>query len=446
MKLWLSRSCKFTLQGQFRFTVAVVQGTLWEINEHRCSLLQPQEQVTLEQIDQLLAEWQARLDLVSRNMLALQELATYQRLAGDAGLSKAPLAGATAVRVAPALDAMNQVFQYFDLLLTTIHRAIALRKQVPRFLASDQQLQAIEALLVGQSIQLPIVQVPLAQRSLLSAAETTCTTTLADLLALMTHTFAIAKDTILAVDAAWSRLEPALAQAEAEIQSLQQQANVLGVDTLTSLAVAQQALAPLRERVATDPLGVSDEFEQQIQPLIEQVKASLSQVLQQQRQVQDGLAAARTLLQQLIELNQQATAAYAESLEKVTDHSGLQRPLLAEHLDALQQWLSRLETRFVEGLVSPIQVGLENWLTKVKEAIVIEQQTVTANRAPLETRRELRGRLEALKAKALARGRAEDPLLSDLSAQAKQVLYSRPTDLAKAMALVTQYEKHMNNH
>jgi len=407
--------------------------------------LNPNPQVTLEQIDQLLADWKARLDLVSQNMLALQELATYQRLAGDAGFSKVPVTGVTAVQVAPALDAMNQVFQHFDLLLTTIHRAVALRKQVPRFLASDQQLQAIEALLVGQSIQLPIVQVPLAQRNLLSATETIVTTTPTDLLALMTRTFAVARDTILAVDGAWSRLEPALAQAEAEIQALQQQAIALGVDALTSLKAAQQAIAPLRDRVATDPLGVSDEFEQQIQPLIEQVKTSLSQVLQQQRQVQDGLAAAHALLQQLIELNQAASVAYAESLEKVVDHSGLRCPLPLEHLDALRQWLTRLETRFAEGLVSPIQVGLDNWLTKVKEAIAIEQQTVTANRAPLETRRELRGRLEALKAKALARGRAEDPLLADRSAQAKQILYSRPTDLAQVIALITAYEKQLNS-
>ena len=217
------------------------------------------------------------------------------------------------------------------------------------------------------------------------------------------------------------------------------------MDALTSLKTAQQAIAEGRDRVATDPLGVSNEFEQQIQPLMEQVKASLKQVLQQQRQVQEGLVAAHDLLQQLIALNQQAAVAYDESLEKVMDHSGLQCPLTAEHLDALQQWLSRLEVRFAEGLISPIQVGLENWLTKVKAAIAIEQQTVAANRSPLETRRELRGRLEALKAKALARGRAEDLLLADLSAQAKQVLYSRPTDLAQAIALITAYEKQLNS-
>ena len=407
--------------------------------------LNSNKQVIPEQIDQLLADWKTRLDLASQNMLALQGLTTYQRLAGEAGFPKAQLTETTAIQVSAALDAMNQVFQYFDLLLATISRAAALHRQVPRFLGSDQKLQAVEELLIGQSIQLSVIQVPLAQRSLLSAAETTCTVTPDNLLAMMTLTFETARDTILAIDVAWSHLELTLSQVEAEIQALRQQANTLGGNNLTDLRAIQQAIAPLRDRVTTDPLGVKDEFEQQIQPLIERVKDSLNQVLQQHNQIQNGLAIAHTLLQNLTELNQQTHTAYAESLEKVTDHSGLQPSLSADHLDALCQWLSRLETRFAEGLVSPIQVGLENWTAKVKAAIAIEQCAVTANRRPLETRRELRGRLEALKAKALARGRAEDPILADLSAQAKQILYTRPTDLAKAIELVTQYEKHLND-
>ena len=407
--------------------------------------LNSNKQVIPEQIDQLLADWKTRLDLASQNMLALQGLTIYQRLAGEAGFPNAQLTETTAIQVSAALDAMNQVFQYFDLLLATISRAAALHRQVPRFLGSDQKLQAVEELLIGQSIQLSVIQVPLAQRSLLSAAETTCTVTPDNLLAMMTLTFETARDTILAIDVAWSHLELTLSQVEAEIQALRQQANTLGGNNLTDLRAIQQAIAPLRDRVTTDPLGVKDEFEQQIQPLIERVKDSLNQVLQQHNQIQNGLAIAHTLLQNLTELNQQTHTAYAESLEKVTDHSGLQPSLSADHLDALCQWLSRLETRFAEGLVSPIQVGLENWTAKVKAAIAIEQCAVTANRRPLETRRELRGRLEALKAKALARGRAEDPILADLSAQAKQILYTRPTDLAKAIELVTQYEKHMNN-
>lgn len=400
----------------------------------------------LEQIDRLLADWKTRLDRASQNMLALQELVTYQRLAGEAGLPKAKLTGTTATQVASALDAIAQVFVHLDLLLATINRAATLRKQIPRFLGSSEKLRPLEDLLTGRSIQLSVVQVPLAQRSLLSATESIYSVTPDELLAMMSRTFEIARDTILAVDLAWSSLEPKLAEAVAEIQIMEQQAKTLKVDDLMDLKAARQALAPLGDRVAEDPLGVSDEFEQQIQPLIERTKKSLNQIWQQYNQVRDELRAANTLLQELADLKQQAETAYNESLEKVTDTYGLQSPLPKDRLEAMRHWLFRLETRFAEGLISPIQVGLENWMGKVKSAIANEKQAVTKNNYPLETRRELRGRLEALKAKAIARGRAEDPILSDLAAGAKQILYSRPTDLAKAIELIKKYEKELNSH
>ncbi|HBB30342.1 MAG TPA: hypothetical protein DDZ80_10545 [Cyanobacteria bacterium UBA8803] len=406
----------------------------------------PHTQVILEQIDRLLADWKTRLDLASQNMFALQELATYKQLAGEAGLAKAQLTGTTAVQVTAALDAISQVFQHLDLLLATINQAAALRKQVPRFLASSEKLQAIEELLTGASIQLSVVQVPLAQRGLLSATENIYKVTPDNLLAIMSRTFNIARDTILAVDLAWSNLEAKLAQADAEIKTLQQRGQTLGMVDLAELQAVQQAIAPLGDRIARDPLGVGDEFEQQIQPLIARTKKSLAQVWQQYNQVKDGLASADILWQQLTELNHQARTAYDESMEKVTDRSSLQPPLPNDQLEAMYQWLSRLKAKFAEGLISPIQVGLDNWTAKMKAAIANEQRTLIANRYPLETRRELRGRLDALKAKALARGRAEDPILSDLATEAKQILYTRPTDLAKAMVLVTKYEKQLNSN
>lgn len=44
-----------------------------------------------------------------------------------------------------------------------------------------------------------------------------------------------------------------------------------------------------------------------------------------------------------------------------------------------------------------------------------EEQAYIANQTPLKTRKELRRRLDALKAKAVARGRVEDALLVELA-------------------------------
>jgi hypothetical protein len=63
----------------------------------------------------------------------------------------------------------------------------------------------------------------------------------------------------------------------------------------------------------------------------------------------------------------------------------------------------------------------------VKEYIAKEERAYAVNKAPLELRAELRGRLDALKAKALARGEAENATLSQLAEDAKRLLYTRPT-------------------
>ena len=146
--------------------------------------------ITIEQIDQLLTDWKRKVNLVSQNLIDLQDLPTYQRLAGAPGVSKTPLTGITATQVTPALEAINDLFQQFDLLIKPIEQANALRKQVSRFLRSEM-LQEIETLLTGASIQLSVVQTPFAHRDLLTAAETTTTIAPAQLLSVMTQRVSI---------------------------------------------------------------------------------------------------------------------------------------------------------------------------------------------------------------------------------------------------------------
>jgi hypothetical protein len=55
-------------------------------------------------------------------------------------------------------------------------------------------------------------------------------------------------------------------------------------------------------------------------------------------------------------------------------------------------------------------------------------------------RDELRGRLEAYRAKASARGRAEDERLADLFTHAHQLLYTAPCDLRAATRAVHAYQ------
>lgn len=397
--------------------------------------------MNLEQIDQLLADWQHKINLISQNLIDLQAFPTYQRLSGDPGYPLLQLKGVTQARVNPALQSMNELFQHFDLLLNTLNQATDLRKQILRFLGSESKIREIEKILKSPSIKLPAVQIPLAMRHLLSATETVNAIAPEQLLMEMIKAFQIAKDAVLAVDSAWSTLEEKLAQAELEVSTLQKLAKSLGVNIENELLITRQKIDCLRDRIDTDPLGVSADFDQEIRATLAQIKTNLENLVKQQNQIKDNLAIAHNLFNQLTQIHHQAEIAFQESYEKILEQSHLQSPLPIAQIDALGQWLSRLETKFSEGILNPVSVGLANWMIKAQEYITIENKAYTANNAPLATRKELRGRLEALKVKAVARGLAEDPTIAELAENAKQLLYTSPTPLDQALDLVSRYEK-----
>lgn len=400
--------------------------------------------MNVEQIDRLLAQWKQNLDRISQNLIDLHGLPTYQQL--TAMPSDVELTGQTRAKVVPALSAMNDLFQNFDLLVKTIDRAVMLRKQVPKFLSSsaESQLREIEYLLTGNSIQLGEQQIPLAQRDLLSAAQTHNAIAPAKLLEVMTAAFQVAKNVVVAVETAQSHLAAQLTRAQTEMRSIQTFADSLGVRTSNELAVAQQNLLDFGDRIICDPLGVSDEFEREIEPIIIRSRQYLEEIDRQKASVKQELSQAHQLLQNLIHLNQQHQTIFAEYQEKITESATRSQPLADEQIEALNQWLDRLEIKFKEGIFQPVKIGLQNWQLRTQEYLSAQQQAYTDNQTALEMRQELRGRLQALQAKALAKGMAENEQLNQIAQQAKQLLYTRPTPLEQAIQLVSEYEKVLN--
>jgi hypothetical protein len=391
------------------------------------------------EIDQLLATWQNQISAVTQNLLELQELPSYQRLC----LVK--LIGITATKVTPALAAMNDLFQHFDLLVQTVDKAIQLRQQLPKFLVSDQKIAEIKQLITGNSIELSVVKIPLAKRQLLSVNNQVNAITPDELLKMMIHAFSVARDTVLEVDAAWEKLDTIIADIQKQINNLQKLAISLGQNSFIELTQAENHLHSFQQRIEADPLGVNTEIKQEIQPLLIQVKFRLEQVLQQQTQLRDKLVTSHKLLEELQENHQKSVITFAESQEKIMDHSITQTPLSDEQITALNQWLIKLETKLGEGLVNPVMIGLDNWLNKARESNILAQEVHSIYSNLLQNRQELRGRLDALQAKALAKGLIEDLTLSDLAQKAKKHLYTRPTPINQASQLVTEYEKILNH-
>ncbi len=111
----------------------------------------------------------------------------------------------------------------------------------------------------------------------------------------------------------------------------------------------------------------------------------------------------------------------------------------------LTDWLRGLEATASGADWRPASVGLRKWLKTANDTIAAAQKNMTANAALLERRLELRGLLEALKAKAAARGVTENTELGALGRSAKELLLLRLTPMRDAERQVAEYQARVNS-
>src|SRR5262245_21020125 len=180
--------------------------------------------MTIEEVDQALAEWRSRLRRIDENLVALQLDPVHARLEQrrDGGLD-----GLTRDRVLPALTAMQELFARRGLLYDVGGRAATLRAGLNRWRPAETRRE-IERLLRGPSIVVPAGETPLGRRGLLDTSETSVTPD--QLLNAMIASYEQARDAVAAVDRAWQQLDPECRRAGAEVDRLQAIASGLGED------------------------------------------------------------------------------------------------------------------------------------------------------------------------------------------------------------------------
>jgi hypothetical protein len=395
--------------------------------------------MTTREIDEALERWNSRLAAAAQNLVDLQSLPAYERLAGLNGVPRAKLTGDTAERVEPALKTVSLLLQYFDLLQHAIMRAEEIRRGMPAYFGAEEKHREIEQILRTASIHLPPVAIPLGQRSLLSGVENTECIAPEQLLNSMAQAFDSVKSVVLACDAAWERLGREIDGCAEHIQGLR--AGDVSLREIAELDAAQHLLQDMRERAESDPLSASSDFDGAIAPALNRVRAAAGQRARLRQEIEAGLKAAEAALGAFAQLHRESVAIYADLQQKVSNVSGCRAPEPETKLPSLSDWLERLKRKYAEGLLEPITIGLRQWNNAARECVSNERGAMAANRAPLELRAELRGRLDALKAKARAYGVAENPELTRVAEEAYEFLQSRPTPMNRAQDSVKEYER-----
>jgi hypothetical protein len=389
---------------------------------------------TLESIDTQLTQWRDRLDRVNQNLLDFHSLYTYQRLSGTGGIPAADLTGITLTQVVPALTDLDQLFQHVDLLTDIIHRARSQRQNLPRLFGQETHLQEIHDLLNGPSINLPPINIPLAQRSLLSDTSTYQNIAPETLLQAMVEAFDRARTVVMAVEQAWSLLEPKLLALDQELLTLRPHL------TNTEQQSFAATLHSLRLQIDSDPLTADRQFEQTLRPQLDAIHQKIAQQAGQRDRLQQSLRQGKTLMAQIQAIHSQLAIIDQERQEKVT--LSLPPAPAPEEITALQDWLDRLIDRQTE--VAAVSIGIDRWSAQGQNLLARLETALRDNHQALDRRKELRGRLEALQAKAVARGWVEDAALVEIATIAKRMLYSRPTPLDEAQTHLERYERHLN--
>lgn len=356
---------------------------------------------------------------------------------GHALLRGSTLTGLTQRRWAEISTAMATLWERFDAYRGLLERALAVRARRSR--PGAEELAELTELLTGKVVELNREQVPIEQRGLTGPALRVDRITLAELVVLMKDAYATITDVLATAQrnsaTTLARLDPL----DAELKALAAQAESIDPGQLATVLRLRERLAEIRARAVTDPLALDAEHPiTEIETDLATVRTTLAELAATRDSVDARLDRLAARLAGIEAIQRRARTEEVTVLEKIAT------PGLAEITDLT----SALHGR-VAGLAPLRQAG--DWAAVAAElddldraTAAAEQQAdaqLTARTGLLDRRLELRGRLDAYRAKAARLGQAENLELAGLHTQAYDLLYTSPTDLAAATRAVNRYQQ-----
>ncbi|MFG2605825.1 hypothetical protein ACGFT2_20115 [Streptomyces sp. NPDC048514] len=391
-----------------------------------------------DEVDRALARLGQEHEAIETSLLALQDHAGRRLLEG------AELTGVTRERWQATEARITLLWGYFDAYAAALRSAREIRAR--RRWSSREDLVELTGLLRGEAVTV-------AGNGTLS--ETFSLTALVDR---MNELYATSLDLVVAADAVWSALPARIDLLAAELQRTRKLAHSVGVrpgehpagDDLERIT---RTLTRLREEVVSDPLAYWVPAEGSSAPgggrpdtavydrearALEDVRREIDAVLTVRQDAEARLIRLRDLLSRADRTLAEARTARGEVLAKI---AATEVPVVSGPPTVLQEQLAtaaeyRRQARWHR--LSPLLESLER---KAEDELLRARESLTAVTAPLAVRAELRGRLDAYRAKVARHGLAEDPLLIERYDAARRMLWSAPCDLRVAEQAVLRYQR-----
>jgi hypothetical protein len=409
--------------------------------------------LTREQARAAVAAAVAQRDTIQANLLDLDGSFGKRLLAG------ATLAGQTRKRWDAATAALTRLWEIFTAYSAVVDRAAEALARTRRPVLA---LAEVADLLTGASVRLAGAASPVAQRDITGTGDVALTLDAA--VREMKRAFPGVADVVTAAEAVWNEVADQLPEVAGQLGEARRQASGVADDALNeSLAVAEADLARLRDLLNSDPLALYSQA-----PGSQGSQAPGSQGSQAPGRggqvdaeplgrLRQQAAAVAARASELARLRADADARIGAAATAVAGARAAWQDAMAAREQAAVKIVATLPAApEVAGLADRLAAldGLKTagrWTRLSSELDVIEKQAATAATACrqaerdaaalLDRRDELRGLLDAYRARAARLGAAEDTELEAGYERARDLLWTAPCDLAAAADAVTGYQQ-----
>ena len=400
--------------------------------------------MTIEELDIELASWQKTIAAIVNNVYGLYELPAYRKLAGDVISQPVEVTGETRRRAAPCIPAVKDLLSLALELDGVMKRANELRTNMP-FLFQEKRILEIHQLLTGPCIRMAAVQTPLSQRGLFSVPDPDREFTPRQVIDAMSPAFESAKAALLELEEAWNKLPVTLDGWTRELQAVVQSAAQARVPCEAEAAAVRREIDEASALLNSDPLG-AQQYAVQIETALQRLKSKIENAGCERRAAEAELVALGSEMAAIADAAEQLSTITAERRLKIAPGQAVEAekfpPETAEtKANALAEWRSRIETAIHRGEWSSARIGMEKWRAAARDANSYCKAGIEENRRLLSMRTELRGRLDALKAKCLVTGLGEDLELSALERSALNLLSQRPAQLSHLEQIISEYQR-----
>jgi hypothetical protein len=386
----------------------------------------------LAQLDERLAQLQSTLDRTTESLVELDGDVTRQMLDASPGLT-----GRTAREWSTASAQLAGLWRG-QLALNDVLAALRTERGSGSSLRRATLVKITEQL-DGRPVVLSLAE---ERRSLTDGLHRSEHYSIDDVVGMMSLAFDAVTATLRAVCVVWSETVPRLQGLEASLVEGERATEAAGARSARAIAAVHAQLSAALELAAHDPLALDAGVVAPIESAVDGVCAAAREATEARgRFERDSLELGRAIDAC------ETTIAAARARSEETAAKIVIPSEVWEAQASVEAELSALRAGWLDGEqaaehdLATARGGLQRRRDQTASLTERAGRLAADSRFTVAARDELRGRLDAYRAKAQGRGRAEDLELDALYTAAETVLYSAPCDLAVATNLVRAYQE-----